>query len=360
MARDPSKLDPFRQSSGFEAASYAWPEGVTAYKARPHVKAVYIPHERSSAQTVRHAIQESWPILISPVSILLNDAKHVSDPESLGKLVHQLTDLLTQQPHHTSALRSWLTNDADTWARDRRPALAAVIEVACHLALPETLQVIAAVLKGDDGDLTVASVAAQRARLLHSGDPTIVNEIGNLLARRIDAWLANPVTTQQALLALPSAFHFLRRTDLAWIEHRINDKNERVTWATCQGILDVAGSPNVALDTATSERLYRTVLSCLEPMLSPEWPPASAEGPDVAATLIWTLGALCPQTHLDEAASLFARVFAAPRGLRASATVRAGRLLVQHWSVEGMRALLDAFDASPDRARYLALVTVVR
>ncbi len=144
------------------------------------------------------------------VSSLLKAAEVQSDPEQIGKLAHDLTEKASR-PEDRAQLQLWLSNGASAWVRDRRPALAAVIETGARLGLPETLQVAISVLKDDAAHSTVASVAAQRIRLLPVDDRALAAEIGTFLQRRIDTWLTARDTRWLALLATASCRPRCRR-----------------------------------------------------------------------------------------------------------------------------------------------------
>ncbi len=292
----------------------------------------------------------------SPIHARLAAAEGESDRMRVGKLAHDLSDLCASPPGRT-ALQTWLTTEADRWVRQRRPALAAVIEAGARLAVPETVKVISSVLEDEEANLEVVSVAAQRIRRLNVEDPEQSSRLGALLVRRIDKWITHENTKQSALWALPSVPRLLWRTNLAWLTRRIAGDDDQVTWAVLQGVLDIAGTPTMFKDAEVADNLFEASHTRLESFLLREVAEEDQAGPDVAATLVWVLGAVCTEKNIERTAVLLRQVFDPPQGLRGAASVRAGKVLVQHWKSAGTRALLSAFDAQESiRARYISLL----
>jgi hypothetical protein len=110
-------------------------------------------------------------------------------------------------------------------------------------------------------------------------------------------------------------------------------------------------------DAAVADSLFEVSYKRLESILSRDVAAEEQTGPDVAATLLWVLGAVCTEKNIERIAVLLRRVFDPPQGLRGAASVRAGKVLVQHWKSAGTKALLSAFDAQESiRARYVSLL----
>lgn len=241
-----------------------------------------------------------------------------------------------EQPNYVAAMRGWLRAKAHKWVVKRRPALAAVIEVASSFETRrELVPVVEAVLADDDADQLVASVAAQRARRL----PDLIHRqttIGASLARWIDVWLGDPTTRHYALTALPSAFRFLQDSDPVWFERHITSHAVEVVWATCQGIL-LEPPEQIGADVAA--KWYPVVLARLRSMTLGQMGAAS----ETTTTLLMTLATLCSVEQAMDVATLCADVVRLPVPLGRAGAVNAGRMLVLRHGEPGMAALRDAF-----------------
>ncbi len=291
----------------------------------------------------------------STISTLLRSAIDQTDARDLGKLSH---DLVSQCADATArkAFDKWLSTEADGWVKARRPALAAVIEAAAMLGIPEALPILIAVLKDDEANTSTLSIAAQRIRLFNVPNEQDSAEIGGILARRIEGWLSSNSTNEVALRAIPSAVRYLIQTRLDWVVHHIAGADNKVSWATAQGILDIAGGQTLALEGTISDTLFDACFARIQPFLS-ETAAEEVPQPDLVATLLWALGAVCTEQNIERTATLIVQVFDRPRALRAAAAVKAGRLVIQHWREKGVGGLLRAFQHahSESHARYLAL-----
>ena len=78
---------------------------------------------------------------------------------------------------------------------------------------------------------------------------------------------------------------------------------------------------------------------------------------DIAAMLIWLIGASATSERLTVASNLLSKMFTSTNAVGSAAAVRGGRLLVQRHGGLGLRALMQAIgDGSEQAYRYGALL----
>ncbi|EYF08438.1 Hypothetical protein CAP_3967 [Chondromyces apiculatus DSM 436] len=298
------------------------------------------------------------PVPRSEIRALLDRVAGARREVDLSELVDELVRLATASAAERTALDVWIKSEGERWRREHRPALAAVVEAAVSLSLPATERLVAAILEDAESDPTVASVAAQRVRLVPLAQDSHRTALGHALLRWIERWESVEATQGNATLALPSVPWLLGMQSLDGLTDRIQNSIPVIAWASALGLVDWLRAPKVVLPPDAATRLTDVVLKRIEREVTSG---RRAERPDLVAMLVRLAGLVTPGTLLDRTAALLARSFAAPRGLEDAAAVHAGRVLTERLKKDATRALLSAFAATPDvQARYMTLLLTMR
>jgi len=321
-------------------------------KFNPTDEILLVNTRRAGAQKTRKHKESSWSQLL-----LMLHAQEKSDtfnPEPLGKLAEAIVRQGSKSKSK-KALQQWLRDNGESWLIGKRPALAAVIEAAARLSLPEIENFFAKVLACKEAEYNVASIAAQRVRLFPIKDVELQIELWRSLRYWIDLWLKKITTEEYAVLAIPSVPVIAQGNAVAWLGELLMKGSNRAAAAGALGILEWLASGRQAegpsddiLDALSNALIDRFQRESESP--SPE----TDSFPSLVPTVVWTLGATVTKSQLSRVAQIMAYSFQHPRGLEDAAALRAGRLLVKRWHERGIEALAAAFGGcnSEEFSRY--------
>lgn len=279
-----------------------------------------------------------------------------SDLLSIGMLAN---DLLTNKYSKTE-LQEWIAQEGQLWLKEKRRALAAVIEAAAMKKTEGLVSFIADVLEYREADMHTALVAAQRVRLFRSMEAGLRSRICASLCHWIEIWEANSATENYVSLALPSVPFIAGSDSVPWLVRRISKGNEYTIWGIANGILSWTTKTTESqghLSRADTDVLFESLASRWR--LEIEKPRAAdSNGPGMLAGLVWALGATANAVNLETVSSIIAASFKNPRNLEDAASVRAARLLVKKHRRHAWLCLGRAFgDMGAEFARFLELVT---
>jgi hypothetical protein len=280
----------------------------------------------------------SWQ-LETPVHLwlLLHLRMNERDVESLGELADEIVESGT-----SLELGSWITENQDAWVAERRPALASVIEAAVRLSVGNAAELIGRVLRSDNPDPLVLSIAAQRVRQVPISDLRLRHTLWRSLKTVVEKWENLPLREGDLALALPSLPYLGGSDSLALLGRMIESGSPRLANAAALGVLDWAAGSVRGIEPPEEEEAA-ALHESLSARLSRQTPKMLDNFIDLRATLVWALAATARQQDLAGVASVVASSFKQPQGLEDAAAVRAGTLLVRRYRDRAVAALTDAF-----------------
>jgi hypothetical protein len=251
------------------------------------------------------------------VSELLRQYAEVENIENVADLLESLLEMRS-----VADLQMWLSQYSEQWVREKRVAFAAVLEAAVQIGVPGIHWALAMVLKNRFAHPQVASIAAQRLRMVQFPDQQFKVGLWPDLRYWIDLWLRQQNTEEFATLALPSVPHIAPDEAREWLSALIKTAPPRVADPAVLGILDWARR---LPDDAANETLRIFNEAILERFNAEI---ESERGDDIlVGTLVWTLGATATKQQLQAVVKILVDSFERPRWAEDAAAVRAARLL---------------------------------
>lgn len=282
----------------------------------------------------------------------LDEKRDLSDAKAIGFVADRLI-FRCREAAQRERFRYWLVSSGLDLAKARAPVLAAAIEAAAALAIPEAADVIAVVLEDEGAIPLVASIAAQRVRQLSIGSLALRERLANALIDRLDAWIEDPDGASRLWLGAPS----LPAIGLPRYVERIvgylrTSTSPSLLWGLGQGLIDVGGSSTAVLTDEARDALFTALRVRVVEMANDE------RFAETRPTLIWSLGAIAIERHHEAVTRILAEEFATPRGLSDAAALGAARILVHRNKTSAMEALLSALAAQSGNvgARFLSLM----
>jgi hypothetical protein len=271
-------------------------------------------------------------------------ARHHDDSdEKLGEIVDALLDY-----NRPDELRVWLNQNLEHWLAHRVVALAAIIEAAVRLSPPALGHgLVCRVLRYKYPHPLVASVAAQRIRLLHIENRNLRGRIWKAVRGWIDLWAQDSKMQEHAVMALPSVPYVAGKEAVSWLSQLIGRGPDRIAWGAALAALDWA-SGNCTETEPMDEESARVLSDAILDRLRNERTRPSDKA-DAWAELVPTLvlGATATTAQLPKVARVLAEAFGHANGIEDAAAVRAGKMLVRQLRDEASKALIDAFGADP-------------
>jgi hypothetical protein len=262
----------------------------------------------------------------TPFMDLLEKYKDVNDLETLGSFASALIDA-----NPVSELAHWLSRDFREWMLEGRVSLASIVEASVQLGIPEVRLPIYEILRSSSVHPQVASVAAQRVRMLPVPDRAERKELWKSLRSRIDSWAKNAETEQYAILALPSVPYVSLDDAAEWLSELISNGRPRMAEAAVLGMID---SSKRASDQPREESLTQLTKSLLRRLEVER--KSDVRDNQLIAALVWSLGATTTMSYLESVVKVIVESFQRPIWTEDAAAVRAGRMLYARFQGRAM------------------------
>lgn len=268
------------------------------------------------------------PLLLQGTSFreLLERYKDADDVETLGDFVAALIDA-----NPVSELKDWLSRDFRDWIVEGRIALASILEASVQLGIPEAQYPIYEVLRSSSVHAQVASVAAQRIRMLPVPETAEVKGLWQILRSFIESWARHPETEQYAILALPSVAYIALDDAAEWLSELIANGPPRLAEAAALGMIDARRRRS---DQSVEDSLPRVTKSLLHRWDSET--SSATRDQQLVAALVWSLGATATAPHLERIVEVIVESFQRPTWAEDAAAVRAGRMLYARFKGRAM------------------------
>ena len=270
------------------------------------------------------------------IFLLLNGYEDERDPEKLGSLVDQLIEFGSG-----ADLGAWIAQHGTQWVREKRTALAAVVEAAVRTSAPGTEALLGQIFGSTDTDPLVIAVAAQRVRILSITDSHLRHGLWHSFKGLIDRWENLPSREVDLARALPSLPYLGGSDSVPYLRRMIESAPPHLANSAALGLLDwasgsISGIP--PLNNVQTRALYKSLIH----RLKHERSRSTRREADLSATLVWAIGATAREQQLSDASSIVANAFKKPKGLEDAAALRAASLLVRRYKEKASAALAKA------------------
>lgn len=259
-------------------------------------------------------------------------------------------------------LETWIEIHFSSWLRMKKSSLAAVLEAAFVLQVPNLEKIFVSVLSESKGQTheEVASVAARRIRYYRI-NPLLSADLWPNLRAWIEHWEQQNATRATAWAAMQSVLFVGGTSAVSWLGERIANGTSEVAWAALDSPLEwalEARAPNEKPDMTIARPLYDLIFVRLKAeYIDREHHRFSEQGDDFVARAIWALGALAGPSDILPVAEIIQRAFLSPHGFDSTAAVYAGKALIAHHNTAAWRALAQEFSQTPDAfARFLSSI----
>lgn len=334
-------------------------EIITGSSVRTGLEARGLPFVLTGASSVdlQSSIEVLLPTWEPPPGLVLSRFEKLlkqsfSSSEEELPLWFDAFDAILSDPNESESAAQWIAAGSDAWIASGAPALAAVIEAATHHRVVGVGALIAATLECSETHERAASVAAQRTRLIQNISYELRTRIAAALLERVKAWESVPDTAIEAARAIPSIVVAApSEIASAFLVERVTHGATVVASAACQGAIDWCTSTSKP-ESQTANLLFDAAAERL--IVESGTAPGEL---DIAAMLIWLIGASATSERLTVASNLLSKMFTSTNAVGSAAAVRGGRLLVQRHGGLGLRALMQAIgDGSEQAYRYGALL----
>jgi hypothetical protein len=288
------------------------------------------------------------------ISLLLDSYVDERDPERLGGLLDRLLE-----PFSQADLGAWITTHGSQWVKQKRTALAAVVEAAVRTSAPGTGTLLEQIFSSIDADPLVIAVAAQRVRMLSITDSNLRQKLWHSFKKLVDRWENSPSHETDLALALPSLPYLGVSDSVPYLERMIESAPPRLANSAALGLLDWASGSAAGiqpLNDAQANTLYKSLTTRLKQEMSR----STRRTEDLSATLVWAIGAIAREQHLSDATSIVAAAFTKPKGLEDAAALRAATLLVSIHKEKALASLAKSLGGPQSKTWLRFLTTLVQ
>lgn len=259
-------------------------------------------------------------------------------------------------------IETWIEIHFSSWLRMKTPSLAAVLEAAFALRLPNLDRVFVSILSKSTEDVhgEVANIAARRIRYYPIASP-LNAELWPNLRDWIETWEQQDSTRTNAEAAMQSVLFVGGIHAVSWLGDRIANGTSDIAWATLDSPLEWALEArrlNETPDLQVTRPLYKIINDRLQiEYANREKLPISELHNDLIARAIWTLGALADSSDVRSVARIIQRAFTSAHGFDSTAAVYAGKALIARHNTSAWRALTEEFSQTQEIfARYLTSI----